>query len=275
MPVSFKLLTSRYKRRLCVLACWEGIYYNVNVIKCDQSKGKCLVRFDDGADFWMDVKDLHAQIRCDLEEFQGDEDIFCCLCQEGESLKPNLIVICDVCQQGYHQMCHDPQIESSEIDNDDPEEEEWACTTCKKIIAAAAAPSVPSVQKLDLTETMTEVKGVTSTTSTPKVSLPKKKYTKYSPVVELNNGKTIEVMEPEVITAAISCIDTDKFSTLVCDSHSQEGIEATTEVEPIKSEIDKVESAEPKIAKQVTTKLAPVKKSRVAKKPSKNTPVPA
>ena len=56
----------------------------------------------------------------------ADSDILCAICHDGNSVVPNEIVICDVCNQGYHQLCHKPNIEADVL----LPEVEWNCRNC-------------------------------------------------------------------------------------------------------------------------------------------------
>ena len=56
----------------------------------------------------------------------ADSDILCAVCRDGTSVAPNEIVICDVCNQGYHQRCHKPKIGDEILEPDIP----WTCRLC-------------------------------------------------------------------------------------------------------------------------------------------------
>ena len=56
-----------------------------------------------------------------------DHNLYCDMCGGGESKTPNMIVICDRCEKGFHQKCHRPQIPDYVVIN---EEAEWLCKTC-------------------------------------------------------------------------------------------------------------------------------------------------
>ncbi|KAJ2608848.1 mitochondrial transcription factor 2 [Coemansia sp. RSA 1365] len=56
-----------------------------------------------------------------------DDEIFCQLCGDFESWSYNQIVLCDACELGVHQMCHDPVVTENEVLQD-----EWFCGICRK-----------------------------------------------------------------------------------------------------------------------------------------------
>ncbi|KAJ2897491.1 hypothetical protein IWW38_001700 [Coemansia aciculifera] len=60
-----------------------------------------------------------------------DDEIFCDVCLELESWCYNQIIICDGCERGLHQFCHEPIVTESELTQD-----QWFCKGCKP----AAAP---------------------------------------------------------------------------------------------------------------------------------------
>ncbi|KAI9482045.1 hypothetical protein LPJ78_001356 [Coemansia sp. RSA 989] len=56
-----------------------------------------------------------------------DDEIFCRLCGYGESYSYNQIVLCDGCDAGVHQMCHDPVVMEEELVSS-----QWFCSTCRR-----------------------------------------------------------------------------------------------------------------------------------------------
>ncbi|KAK9466155.1 hypothetical protein V1512DRAFT_263994 [Lipomyces arxii] len=52
----------------------------------------------------------------------------CKVCLRGHSPDANLIVFCDGCNDGYHQLCHDPPIGRAFID---VAEAQWFCSNCQ------------------------------------------------------------------------------------------------------------------------------------------------
>lgn len=55
------------------------------------------------------------------------KDEMCMRCGRGHSPKTNMIVFCDGCDRGWHQMCHDPMIRDEIVRN---EGTEWFCSEC-------------------------------------------------------------------------------------------------------------------------------------------------
>lgn len=133
MPASLKLLLAAKKVASVVFAKWPGDqrYYTVTVLDIDEKNKQCKIQYEDGYQCWTDTKEMHLQLAVDDLE---DEHIICCVCDSGHSKAPNEIVICDVCQQGYHVKCHQPAIDREE-DNLDDADAEWNCSACKHLLA--------------------------------------------------------------------------------------------------------------------------------------------
>lgn len=135
MPASLRHLTDRRINYYSLLARWkDGLYYSAALIKCDKVNKRCRVCFEDGSEIWVTNKEIHLQLQA--EKLTEDEDIVCCMCDDGNSESPNEIILCDVCNQGYHQKCHSPPIDSSILDGSDDTEHhiDWFCTTCSIIL---------------------------------------------------------------------------------------------------------------------------------------------
>ena len=135
MPASIKHLTDRRVNYYSMLARWkDGLYYSAALIKCDKVSKRCRVCFEDGSEVWVSNRDIHLQLQAD--KLVEDEDIVCCICDDGNSESPNEIILCDVCNQGYHQKCHNPPVDSSKLDGSDDVEQhiDWFCATCSFIL---------------------------------------------------------------------------------------------------------------------------------------------
>lgn len=71
---------------------------------------------------------------------RAQEQALCKRCGRGHSPQKNMIVFCDGCNLGWHQMCHDP-IVSEEMVND--ESSSWYCLDCCKKKGIKPANSDP------------------------------------------------------------------------------------------------------------------------------------
>lgn len=170
MPASLKNLVGDAD----LLAKWtDQLYYKATLIRLDKNQKKCLVRYEDGTEAWSSKQDVHMQLT--LKE---SSEIVCCVCDREDSEQPNFIVLCDTCQQGYHQNCHSPRIDSNVIDGSSDEgalSNEWVCKTCDYIMNKMKRKSVKSSSQSRENEFN---KRPPISTSTPKVSRrmsPKKK----------------------------------------------------------------------------------------------------
>jgi hypothetical protein len=57
---------------------------------------------------------------------KSDLDARCVICDGGDSCFGNLVVICDGCERGFHQKCHDGGITQAEVHAD-----RWFCSRCQ------------------------------------------------------------------------------------------------------------------------------------------------
>jgi hypothetical protein len=60
---------------------------------------------------------------------KSQENALCKRCGRGHSPSKNMIVFCDGCNLGWHQMCHDPPITEDAVKD---ESSTWFCTGCGK-----------------------------------------------------------------------------------------------------------------------------------------------
>ncbi|QSZ29087.1 hypothetical protein DSL72_003597 [Monilinia vaccinii-corymbosi] len=69
---------------------------------------------------------------------QNQEQALCKRCGRGNSPHNNMIVFCDGCNLGWHQMCHDPIVSDEEVKD---EESPWYCNDCARKRGIKQAPS--------------------------------------------------------------------------------------------------------------------------------------
>lgn len=216
MPASIKHLTDKKLNLTSLLARWEdGLYYTAAVVKCDRTNKKCLVCFEDGSEVWVKNRDVHIQLT--LDQLNEDEDIVCCICDDGRSEPPNEIILCDVCQQGYHQKCHNPPVDSSKIDEseDTSDHKDWFCATCSYILNQSNRAKLgASAQQLQQPPTQTQPKQLPTQAKQPQtqpkpqpqtqpVTQPKAavKQSKSIPVIPITHHAAIKTTVGPVRTA--------------------------------------------------------------------------
>ncbi|KAB8204172.1 CoA-transferase family III domain-containing protein [Aspergillus parasiticus] len=68
-----------------------------------------------------------------------DGIVSCIHCQRGHSPQSNTIVFCDECNGPWHQLCHDPPIDSQVVT---VKERQWVCRECKPVPITILQPTV-------------------------------------------------------------------------------------------------------------------------------------
>ncbi|KAI9503918.1 hypothetical protein BX070DRAFT_251671 [Coemansia spiralis] len=94
---------------------------------------------------WLPDTDL-ANVSSDTNTQSGlntvvadpDDEIFCRICSGFESWSYNQIIICDGCEQGVHQMCHDPIVTEDDLTLD-----QWYCSNCSLAYKNASSTKRP------------------------------------------------------------------------------------------------------------------------------------
>lgn len=91
--------------------------------------------------FVPEVRDSHRPKRGPSKKAQ--EQALCKRCGRGHSPESNMIVFCDGCNGGWHQMCHDPVVSDEAVKD---ETAPWFCADCTIKRARKSAGSVTSEQ---------------------------------------------------------------------------------------------------------------------------------
>jgi hypothetical protein len=91
--------------------------------------------------FVPEVRESHRPKRGPSKKAQ--EQALCKRCGRGHSPESNMIVFCDGCNGGWHQMCHDPVVSDEAVKD---ETAPWFCADCTVKRARKSAGSVSSQQ---------------------------------------------------------------------------------------------------------------------------------
>ncbi|XP_042861960.1 PHD finger protein 19-like isoform X2 [Penaeus japonicus] len=97
----------------------DGLYYLGTIVVVDSENERCLVQFEDSTAHWSLYKDL---TKLKLPE----SDDLCVICKSSKSWDTNEIVLCHICEQGYHQDCLQPRIGKEYCEPDS----QWECPRC-------------------------------------------------------------------------------------------------------------------------------------------------
>ena len=128
-----------------VLARWKnGLFYLGVIQAIDINSNHVEVKYEDNTTYWTSLKDVHKQLSRDTIAAAADSDIICDGCRDGTSLPPNEIVICDMCNHGWHQRCHAPKIDVEVLEPNVP----WQCRTCVFFFATREGGADPEDDSL-------------------------------------------------------------------------------------------------------------------------------
>jgi len=90
--------------------------------------------------FVPEIRETSARKRGPSKKSQ--EMALCKRCGRGHSPDNNMIVFCDGCNGGWHQMCHDPPVSNEAVRDEDAP---WFCLDCSQKRARKSAPKPPTV----------------------------------------------------------------------------------------------------------------------------------
>jgi len=126
----------------------DGLFYLGTIVMVDSENERCMVQFQDSTAHWSLYKDL-AKLKL------PDSADVCVICKSSNRWDINEIILCCICQQGYHQDCVQPCIGIEYCDVDS----QWECPCCstntsmekqeRKMSRQSGAhkrPSLPSVE---------------------------------------------------------------------------------------------------------------------------------
>ncbi|XP_042214233.1 PHD finger protein 19-like isoform X1 [Homarus americanus] len=97
----------------------DGLFYLGIIVVVDSENERCMVQFEDSTAHWSLYKDI---TKLKLPE----SDDLCVICKSSKSWDTNEIVLCHICEQGYHQDCLQPRIGKEYCEP----ESQWECPRC-------------------------------------------------------------------------------------------------------------------------------------------------
>jgi len=99
----------------------DGLFYLGTIVMVDSENERCMVQFQDSTAHWSLYKDL-AKLKL------PDSADVCVICKSSNRWDTNEIILCCICQEGYHQDCLQPCIGIEYCDVDS----QWECPCCSR-----------------------------------------------------------------------------------------------------------------------------------------------